>query len=89
MGDIGCFSMQQSKHFTVGDGGLTITNDPDLGRRIALFADKGWPLLRRGARNYLAFGFNYHMTELQGAVAVSQLPLVEGSAPATPATASA
>jgi perosamine synthetase len=79
MGDIGCFSMQQSKHFTVGDGGLTITNDPDLGRRIALFADKGWPRYSaEGARNYLAFGFNYHMTELQGAVAVSQLPLVEG-----------
>ena len=24
IGDIGCFSMQQSKHFTVGDGGLTM-----------------------------------------------------------------
>jgi perosamine synthetase len=77
IGDIGCFSMQQSKHFTVGDGGLTITDDADLGRKIALFADKGWPRYSaEGARNYLSFGFNYHMTELQGAVAVSELPLV-------------
>ena len=53
--------------------GLTITDDADLGRRIALFADKGWPRYSaEGARNYLAFGFNYHMTELQGAVAVSR-----------------
>ena len=79
IGDIGCFSMQQSKHFTVGDGGLTITNDDDLGQKLALFADKGWPRYSaEGARTYLSFGFNYHMTELQGAVAVSELPLVKG-----------
>jgi dTDP-4-amino-4,6-dideoxygalactose transaminase len=79
IGDIGCFSMQQSKHFTVGDGGLTITGDDALGQKIALFADKGWPRYSaEGARNYLSFGFNYHMTELQGAVAVSELPLVRG-----------
>jgi dTDP-4-amino-4,6-dideoxygalactose transaminase len=79
MGDIGCFSMQQSKHFTVGDGGLTITDDEELGRKIALFADKGWPRYSaEGARTYESFGFNYHMTELQGAVAVSELPLLRG-----------
>jgi perosamine synthetase len=78
IGEIGCFSMQQSKHFTVGDGGLTITDDDALGQKIALFADKGWPRYSaEGARNYLSFGFNYHMTELQGAVAVSELPLVK------------
>jgi dTDP-4-amino-4,6-dideoxygalactose transaminase len=78
MGDIGAFSMQQSKHFTVGDGGLTVTNDDDLGQKIVLFADKGWPRYSaEGARNYLSFGFNYHMTELQGAVGVAELPLVK------------
>src|ERR671932_1105057 len=79
LGDIGCFSMQQSKHFTVGDGGLTITDDETLGRKIALFADKGWPRYSaEGARTYESFGLNYHMTELQGAVACSELPLVRG-----------
>jgi dTDP-4-amino-4,6-dideoxygalactose transaminase len=78
IGVAGCFSMQQSKHLTTGDGGLTITDDDDLGRRIALFADKGWPRYSaEGARDYLSFGFNYRMTELQGAVAVAQLPLLE------------
>lgn len=77
MGDIGCFSMQQSKHFTAGDGGLTVSNDDQLGPRLALFADKGWPRYSAaGARDYLSFGFNYRMTELQGAVAVSELPLL-------------
>lgn len=74
-GDVGCFSMQQSKHFTTGQGGLTITNDDDWGQRCALFADKGWPRYSAaGAREHLSFGLNYQMTELQGAVAMAELP---------------
>jgi dTDP-4-amino-4,6-dideoxygalactose transaminase len=79
IGAVGCFSMQQSKHFTVGDGGLTISDDAVLGPRLALFADKGWPRYSAdGAREYLSFGFNYRMTELQGAVAMAELPLLPG-----------
>ena len=78
LGDIGCFSMQQSKHLTAGDGGLTITDDAELGEKVKLFADKGWPRYSAdGARDYKSFGFNYRMTELQGAVAVSALSALE------------
>lgn len=77
IGDVGCFSMQQSKHLTAGDGGLTITNNPDLGEKTRLFADKGWPnYSAAGARDYQSFGFNYRMTELQGAVGVSALEVL-------------
>ena len=41
-GDFGCFSLQQSKQITCGDGGLTLVNDPDLAQRARLFVDKGW-----------------------------------------------
>jgi len=33
IGDIGCFSLQQSKHMTTGDGGITVTNSDDFGQR--------------------------------------------------------
>ena len=72
IGDLGCFSLQQSKHITAGDGGLTITNNSELAERAALFADKGWD--RTKGREYLMLGLNYRMTELQGAVALAQLP---------------
>jgi dTDP-4-amino-4,6-dideoxygalactose transaminase len=76
-GTLGCFSLQQSKHITSGDGGLTVTNDPDLARRMRLFSDKGWP--REGEiRTHLFYGLNYRMTELQGAVALAQLPKLDG-----------
>jgi dTDP-4-amino-4,6-dideoxygalactose transaminase len=72
VGHLGCFSLQQSKHITAGDGGLTITNDDALGRRARLFADKAWPR-DSGERNHLFLGLNYRMTELQSAVAQVQL----------------
>jgi len=76
-GDIGCFSLQQSKHITAGDGGLTVTDDDEIARRMRLFSDKGWPR-DTGQRVHLSFGVNYRMTELQGAVARAQLKKLAG-----------
>jgi len=73
-GHFGCFSLQQSKQITCGDGGITITSDDKLASRARLFADKAWP--REGGwgeRGYLFLAMNYRMTELQGAVALAQL----------------
>ncbi|MFB3881522.1 MAG: DegT/DnrJ/EryC1/StrS family aminotransferase [Armatimonadota bacterium] len=78
IGHFGAFSLQQSKHMTTGDGGLLITNDDSLGERAALFANKGWPNYGAGGRNYVAFGTNYRMTELQAAVALAQLRKLDG-----------
>ncbi len=77
-GHFGCFSLQQSKQITAGDGGLTITDDDKLASRARLFADKGWP--REGGwgeRGYLFLAMNYRMTELQGAVAFAQVSKVK------------
>ncbi|MDZ4817627.1 MAG: DegT/DnrJ/EryC1/StrS family aminotransferase [Planctomycetota bacterium] len=71
-GDFGCFSLQQAKHITCGDGGITLVNRPEDVHRTQIFVDKGWD---RGApaRSHPIFGLNYRMTELQGAVALAQL----------------
>lgn len=76
MGDLSCFSLQQSKHMFAGDGGITVTNDDELARRARLFMDKGWNRKATGPRTYIMIGFNYRMTELQGAVALAQLKKV-------------
>lgn len=72
IGDIGCFSLQQSKHITCGDGGITITNNDEYGIRGRLFMDKGWHRAQYGPREYEVFGPNYRMNELSGAVALAQ-----------------
>ena len=75
MGDIGCFSLQQGKHMTTGEGGLTVTNRPDLERRMRLFVDKAWGYGDEKPDHYF-LALNYRMTELQGAVALAQLEKV-------------
>jgi len=77
IGDIGCFSFQQSKHMTTGDGGMTITSNSAYYDRMKLFADKGYARNGWGSRAYLFHAPNYRMTELVGAVGLAQLDKVQ------------
>ena len=72
-GTIGCFSMQQGKHITTGEGGLVITRDEALARRIFLFINKAWGYGDPQPDHYFC-ALNYRISELQGAVAAAQLP---------------
>ncbi|UCD55385.1 MAG: DegT/DnrJ/EryC1/StrS family aminotransferase [Candidatus Omnitrophota bacterium] len=76
IGDIGCFSLQQGKHMTTGEGGIIITKDPELERRIRLFIDKAWGYGDPKPDHYF-LALNYRMTELQGAAALAQLAKVK------------
>ena len=73
IGDIGCFSFQQSKQMTTGDGGMTITSNKSYYERMQLFVDKGWARNGWGPRAYLFHAPNYRMNELTGAVGLAQL----------------
>ena len=76
IGDLGCFSLQQGKHITTGEGGIVVTNDDALARRIRLFVNKAWGYGDPNPDHYF-LALNYRMTELQGAVALAQLSKLE------------
>lgn len=72
LGDVACFSFQQGKHMTTGEGGAVITDQPELAQRCAKFVDKGWGYgEERPDHDFPAL--NCRMTELQGAVGLAQL----------------
>ncbi|HEY2475830.1 MAG TPA: DegT/DnrJ/EryC1/StrS family aminotransferase [Candidatus Cybelea sp.] len=71
-GKMGCFSLQQGKHITTGEGGLVVTNDDALARRIFLFINKAWGYGDPQPDHYF-LALNYRMSELAGSVAVAQL----------------
>lgn len=78
IGDIGCFSMQMSKHLPTGEGGVVITNNDYYAMRMSLFRDKGWEnRYKWGPRSYTFVGINYRMNDLTGAVALAQLRKTE------------
>lgn len=85
-GDVACYSLQQSKHITTGEGGIITTDDPEVYKRAFLYCNCGMPWYRYGlktprpkmisgilTRGHFAFGHNYRMTQMQGALAVAQL----------------
>lgn len=76
IGDIGCFSLQQGKHMTTGEGGIVISKNGNYSRRMWLFVDKAWGYGDPKPDHYF-LAPNYRMTELQGAVALAQLDKVD------------
>ena len=77
IGDIGCFSFQQAKHMTTGDGGMTITSNKAYYDHMKFFVDKGYARKSWGPRAYLFHAPNYRMNELTGAVGLAQLKKVK------------
>ncbi len=74
IGDLGCFSFQNSKLMTAGEGGIILTNDEELDRRCHAYVDCG--RLRpsdKPAESQGVFGWNYRITEFQAAVLRVQL----------------
>lgn len=72
-GKLGCFSFNEFKHISCGDGGMVVTDDEELAARLRLATDKCYD--RRpgiAVRNPTFLANNYRMTELQGAVALAQ-----------------
>jgi len=83
LGDVGCFSFCQSKHFTTGgEGGAVITNDEDLAWECRSFRDHGYDVKQRmrlleleAKLTYIhnRVGFNYRMTEIQSIIGLCEL----------------
>ncbi len=75
-GHISCFSLQNSKHITSGDGGVAASNDERFGPLLQRFGDKGFDRVKGGL--FEQFATNYRWTESQAAVATAQLDRLEG-----------
>lgn len=82
LGTIGCFSFHPRKSVTTGEGGMITTNDDHLAEVIGMLRNHGASISEEqrhhGPRPYILpdfnmLGYNYRMTDLQGAVGVVQI----------------
>ncbi|HTP80328.1 MAG TPA: DegT/DnrJ/EryC1/StrS family aminotransferase [Bacteroidota bacterium] len=76
-GKIGCFSFQQGKHMTTGEGGMVVSDDPELARRMFLFINKAWGYGDKNPDHYF-LAPNYRINEITGGVALAQLAKLTG-----------
>jgi perosamine synthetase len=82
LGLMGCFSFHPRKSITTGEGGMITTNDDVLGEKLQILRNHGASISEEqrhhGAKPYIlpdfnVLGYNYRMTDLQGAIGVVQL----------------
>ena len=73
IGDAGAFSFQFNKIITAGEGGMAVTGDAELHRRLLLFHDVG-AAQRHGIPSSAELpGLTLRMSELQAAILLVQL----------------
>lgn len=76
IGDAGVYSLQQSKNIMTGEGGVIVTDNPEIARRARLISNHGEGVMDKDASpDDLAdiIGFNFRMPELCAAVGLAQL----------------
>ncbi len=67
IGDAGAFSFQSSKNVTSGEGGMILTNDPDVYSRAWSIINVG-RVPEGGWYDHRVMGWNLRMTQFQGAL---------------------
>lgn len=70
-GVFGSFSLHPRKSITSGEGGLVITPDQKLHRKIQILRNHGIDVAE-GIPSFTDAGFNYRLTDFQAALALSQ-----------------
>jgi perosamine synthetase len=74
VGEAAVFSFYPTKNMTTGEGGMVVTADAGVAKRVRLLVDP------RGDEEYAneVVGFNYRLTEIGGAIGLVQLAHLEG-----------
>lgn len=92
IGHMGCFSFERSKHLSIGEGGMVITNDQNLAERVRKCGGIGYKNLRAKEgrmqttpstfqdpdyKRHDFFGWNYRMPEICAAVGLAQVERID------------
>ncbi len=80
IGDVGCFSFFSNKNISTGEGGMLVTNNEDLAKRVRLLRSHGMTTMsyqrakgHANAYDVVDLGYNYRMDDLRAALGISQL----------------
>ncbi|WBW96608.1 DegT/DnrJ/EryC1/StrS family aminotransferase [Oceanirhabdus sp. W0125-5] len=76
IGNLGCFSFHPRKAITTGEGGMIVTNNNELAEKIRSLRNHGISY-KDGKVQFAFAGFNYRMTDIQGAIGVVQMRKLE------------
>lgn len=80
IGDVGCFSFFSNKNISTGEGGMLVTNNEEIAKRVRLLRSHGMTTMsyqrakgHATAYDVVDLGYNYRMDDLRAALGISQL----------------
>lgn len=79
IGDIGVYSLNYHKHIHAGEGGICVTSNENLKVRLQAVRNHAENVVEQAEIEPITnmVGFNYRMTEMSAAVAISQLQKID------------
>lgn len=80
MGNVGCFSFFSNKNISTGEGGMIVTEDEELYKRLKLLRSHGMTTMsyQRASGHATSYdiaeiGFNFRMDDIRAAIGIAQL----------------
>ncbi|WP_286761131.1 DegT/DnrJ/EryC1/StrS family aminotransferase [Salegentibacter sp. UBA1130] len=80
IGDVGCFSFFSNKNLSTGEGGMLLTNNPDLAEKAKLLRSHGMTTMSYNrakghstSYDVVALGYNYRMDDIRASLGIVQL----------------
>jgi len=80
IGDVGCFSFFSNKNISTGEGGMLVTNDEKIAKRVQSLRSHGMTTMsyQRASGHATSYdivelGYNYRMDDLRASIGVAQL----------------
>lgn len=84
IGDIGCFSFFSNKNISTGEGGMIVTNDAELEKKIRLLRSHGMTTMsyqrakgHATAYDVVELGYNFRMDDIRASIGIVQLKKLE------------
>jgi dTDP-4-amino-4,6-dideoxygalactose transaminase len=68
-GAVGTFSLYATKNVTTGEGGVITTDDDAVAESLRQLRSQG----QKARYDYVSLGYNFRMTDIQGAIGIEQL----------------
>lgn len=84
IGDIGCFSFFSNKNISTGEGGMIVTDDSGLEKKIRLLRSHGMTTMsyqrakgHATAYDVVELGYNFRMDDIRASIGIVQLKKLE------------
>lgn len=74
-GIVGCFSFHPRKIITTAEGGMLVTDDDGLAAKVSAFRNHGIEI-KDGKIDTFSWGLNLRLTDIQAAIGLPQLPVL-------------